>query len=159
MNSQNTLALEAKGYVYYEMAVATTLETNKAVELHNEKAPVWDRWPAEKLEREMENGKKKSIDFIDRSIYEYGQLIYYQQFETVGYVKRARAYYIKWSKYDPDLDNLKNALKDYKMAIELAPLSYELFYERAQIYSYLGDEEKYEADIKRVAELKINKIQ
>lgn len=156
LNRQNPIALYARAHVYYEQALQMTAKTNTGIE-NNKKENVYRRMTDQQIEERKDKAKRESINLIDKAISDYSMITYYDAFDFTAYVKRAQTYYAKWSKYDPNEEYLKIALKDYKTAIDMNPLSYKLFYERAQIYLHLGDTEKYEADMKRVLELKVNK--
>lgn len=156
-NESNLLALEAGGYAYSQLAAMVPLQTAVDIE-KNAKNYGRYAWTPQMVEQKKAEAKRLAITYLDNSIARYSSLIYNDQFNFEAYVRRAQAYYAKWSKYDPDPEYLKIAIKDYKSAIDLNPLSSDLFYERAMIYSYLGDEEHSETDLRKAAELKVNKL-
>lgn len=156
LNSENPIAHYAVASIHYERALGYVERMNALTESNN-KLPPELRRSASLLDAAKKAEQRVALSFFSWSLGSYDSIIARDAFDTTAYVKRAQTYYAAWSKCDPNPDFLDNALKDYKSAIELSPLSYELFYERAQIYKFLGDMEKYEADMKQVAELKVNK--
>jgi tetratricopeptide (TPR) repeat protein len=160
LNPQNPVAYYARAFIHHERALEIFKKVSAEIEANNkqnERYPTLS-WTAQQIEQKKEAARRESILAFNDVIGDYGWILYNDAFERDAYVKRAQTYYLMWSKYEPNLEYLKNALKDYKAAIDLDPLSSALFYERSKIYKYLGDEEKAEADRQKAAELKVNKI-
>jgi tetratricopeptide (TPR) repeat protein len=132
LNQQNPLTWYAMAYIYYEQALRENSRLNSFLG-NISKDPAYRKWPPQQIETEKEKSNRLSLKLLDDSIACYTGIISINAFETDAYIKRAQAHYAKWSKCEPDPEYLKSSLKDYKAAIELNPLSHELFYERAMI--------------------------
>ncbi len=160
LNPQNSIAYFARAFINYERALEIIKEVNAEIEANKKESERYlpSRWTAQQIEQKKEAARRESLRSFNDVINNYTLILFNDAFERDAYVKRAQTYYAMWSKCEQNPEYLENALKDYKAAIDLDPLSSALFYERSQIYKFLGNEEKAEADLQKAAELKINKI-
>jgi len=155
-NGQNTIAWYVIAYIYHEKAMMVTRQMNSSLEGNN-KEPVHRRWSPQTIEDTKIKANRRSLIYLNASIGTYSVLIANNAFDVEAYTRRARTFYAAYSKYEQNTEFLKSAIKDYSCAIDLDPLSYEWFYERGMIYSYMGESERSEADLKKSAELKASR--